>query len=136
MDTRTIIEGTADIEAGGPVRCPFCAHQNAPAGPDGAASHCRHVRWTFDQGGPLDFALFSVETSPYTQARGHSAREIGRAWLEEHGDWVVERVLHHFEATDGFVFGQLSDVDLLARDIWRAFHPEAERPQLERVDPV
>jgi hypothetical protein len=114
----------------GPVRCPICAQSNEPG------RLCRHVRWTFDQGGPIDFALFAIETSPYVQARDHSAGDIGAAWLEQHGDWIVERVLLHFEATDGFVFGQLADVDLLARDIWREFHPEAERPQLERVDPI
>jgi hypothetical protein len=131
MDTSiTVTDGAESIEPEGPARCPFCA---APAEP---GRLCRHVRWTFDQGGPLDFALFAVETSPYTQARGHSAREITAFWLEEKGEWIVERVLHHFEAKDGFVFGQLSDVDLLARDIWREFHPEAERPQMARVDPV
>jgi hypothetical protein len=113
-----------------PVRCPICAS------PNDAGRHCRHVRWTFDEGGPIDFACFALETSPYLHARDHSARDISKAWLEEHGDWIVDKVLLHFEAADGFVFGQLADVDLLARDIWREFHPDAERPQLARVDPV
>jgi hypothetical protein len=130
MDTTLTHEQEQETAAAGPVRCPFCAAPNQPG------SHCRHVRWTFDQGNPIDFACFALETSPYVQARGHSAREISSLWLEEKGEWIVDRVLHHFEATDGFVFGQLSDVDLLARDIWREFHPEAERPQLQRVDPV
>jgi hypothetical protein len=114
----------------GRVRCPICAAPNEPG------RHCKHVRWTFDQGGPIDFACFALETSPYVQARGHSGSEIDNAWLEEHGDWIFDRVLLHFDATDGFVFGQVAGLDLLARDIWREFHPEAERPQLERVDPI
>ncbi len=117
------------IEAG-PVRCPFCAHPNEPG------RLCRHVRWTFDQGGPIEFACFALETSPYVQARGHSAKEISKFWLDEKGDWIVDCVLLHFEATDGFVFGQLADLDLLARDIWREFHPESERPRLDRFEPV
>jgi hypothetical protein len=116
--------------ADAPVRCPICARPNQ------AMDLCRHVRWTFDQGGPLDFAYFALETSPYVHARGHSARDIGTAWLEAHGDWIMERVLRHFDASDGFVFGEVSGVDLLARDIWKAFHPEPERPRLERIDPI
>ena len=127
----TITAGEEEAPAHeGPVSCPFCAQLNE------AGRHCRHVRWTFDQGGPIEFACFAIETSPYTQARGHSAREITESWLQENGEWIVERVLHHFEAKDGFVFGQIADLDLLARDVWREFHPESERPRLERVDPV
>lgn len=117
-------------ECTGPVRCPICAHGNE------SLNYCRHVRWTFDQGDPLDFARFALETSPYSQARGHKARDIPKVWWMAHGEWVVDCVLLHFEATDGFVFGELSDVDLLARDIWREFSPEPERAQVQRVDPV
>jgi hypothetical protein len=130
VDTIITHDEEAPPVPAGPVRCPFCAHPNEPG------RMCRHVRWTFEQGGPIEFACFAIETSPYTQARGHSAREINSFWLQERGEWIIERVLHHFEATDGFVFGQLSDVDLLARDIWREFHPEPERPRMDRVDPV
>jgi hypothetical protein len=113
-----------------PIRCPICAHQNE------GTNHCRHVRWTFDQGDPLDFARFALETSPYSQARGHKAGDIPKRWWMEHGEWVVDCVLLHFDAADGLVFGELSDVDLLARDILRRFSPEPERAHLQRVDPV
>ncbi|MBI5289444.1 MAG: hypothetical protein HY873_10790 [Chloroflexi bacterium] len=126
----TIISQHDGAEAGAPVRCPICAQPNE------AMRYCRHVRWTFDQGGPLEFARFAVETSPYVSARGHSAREIPKAWWEEKGDWIVEKVLLHLDASDGYVFGELSDLDLLARDVWREFQPEPERPQMQRVDPV
>ncbi len=126
----TIISQPGGAEAGTPVRCPICAQPNEPM------RYCRHVRWTFDQGGPLEFARFALETSPYTHARGHSSRDIPKAWWEEKGDWLVDKVLLHFDAADGYVFGELSDLDLLARDMWREFQPEPERPQMQRVDPV
>ncbi len=126
----TILSNVEGSEAGAPVRCPFCAQPNEPG------RFCRHVRWTFDQGGPIEFAHFALETSPYVQARGHSAREIPKLWWDENGEWIVEQVMIHFDAGDGFVFGELKDLDLLARDVWRRFHPEAERPQIQRVDPV
>jgi hypothetical protein len=94
------------------------------------------VRWTFDQGGPIEFARFALETSPYVRARGHKASEIDATWMQLNGDWVVERVLLHFEAVDGFVFGELANLDNLARDIWKRFRPDSERPQLHRVDSV
>jgi hypothetical protein len=123
-----IVEKAAPTDAA--VRCPICAAPNEPA------RLCRHVRWTFDQGGPIEFASFALETSPYVRARGHRASEIGADWLAAHGDWIVECVLLNFDANDGYVFGDVSHLDLLARDIWREFHPEAERPQLDRVDPI
>jgi hypothetical protein len=116
--------------AGAPVRCPICAHPNEPG------RLCRHVRWTFDQGDPLDFARFALETSPYIQARGHSAREIPKQWWEAHGDWVFDKVMLHLDAAEGFVFGEHKDLDMLARDVWREFSPEPERPQMQRVDPI
>lgn len=128
MGTITTADETATT--GGPVRCPICAYPNEPR------RMCRHVRWTFEQGGPIDFAKFALETSPYVQARGHASGEIPRRWWEEHGDFVVDQVLLHFDASDGFVFGELKDVDLLARDIWREYHPETERAEMQRVDPV
>ncbi|HLB24660.1 MAG TPA: hypothetical protein VJP07_11245 [Dehalococcoidia bacterium] len=126
----TIISQYDGAEAGAPVRCPICAQPNEHM------RYCRHVRWTFDQGGPLELARFALETSPYITARGHSSREIPKAWWDEKAEWIVEKVLLHFDAADGYVFGELSDLDLLARDIWREFQPEPERPQMQRVDPV
>ena len=123
---KLIVEGA--ISADTPVRCPICARPNQ------ATDLCRHVRWTFDQGGPLEFATFALETSPYVRARGHGASEISGKWLAAHGDWIVDCVLQHFDASDGYVFGDVGQLDLLARDIWREFHPEAERPRLDRVD--
>ena len=120
---------TSELSAA-PVRCPFCAAPNEPT------NVCRHVRWTFEQGDPIEFARFAIETSPYVQARGHSAREISAEWMTAHGDWIVDCVLLHFDANDGYVFGEVSHLDLLARDIWREFHPETERPSLTRVDPI
>jgi hypothetical protein len=124
----TIISQMEGAQAGAPVPCPYCAQPNEPG------RHCKHVRWTFDQGDPLEFARCVLETSPYVTARGHSAREIPNIWWERQGEWVVEKVLLHFDAFDGYVFGEHKDLDLLARDIWREFHPEAERPQIQRVD--
>ena len=110
------------------VRCPVCAESNEPG------RHCRHVRWTFDQGGPIEFAQFAMETSPYIRARGHKPSAIGAEWLEAHAEWIIDRVLTHFEASDGYVFGELVHLDLLAREIWKEFRPENERPQMQRVD--
>jgi hypothetical protein len=100
---------------GGGVRCPVCAFLNVPG------RFCRHVRWTFDQGDPVTFARFALETSAYRHPRGHRARDIRTAWWTEHGEWVVERVLERFAAIDGYVFGEPADLDLLALDIWREF---------------
>jgi hypothetical protein len=94
------------------------------------------VRWTFDQGDPLDFARYALETSPYVHARGGRPSEISKDWWVGHGDWVVDQVLLHFDASDGFVFGDIAHLDLLARDVWRAFKPESGRPQIARVDPI
>ena len=110
------------------VRCLICAHPNAPM------QYCRHVRWTFDQGDPMDFAQFAMETSPYTQARGFSVAAVPRRWWDENIEWVVDQVMRHFEAADGYVFGELGDLDLLARDVWKAIHPDNLRPEMARVD--
>jgi hypothetical protein len=126
METTTSPDQT---HTGGPVRCPVCAEPNS------SSRMCKHVRWTFDQGGPIEFAQFALETSPYVRARGHKASEISSQWYELHGDWIVEQVLLHFDASDGFVFGELAHLDLLARDIWKQFQPEIERPVMHRVDP-
>ncbi len=113
-------------EAREPIRCPFC----------GAAitlqSRCRHVRWTFDQGGPLEFAQFALETSPYIAARGYSLLDTSRLWWERRAEWIVDLVLMHFDATEGYVFGELAQLDVLARDIWKEFAPDQARPAIPR----
>lgn len=125
-----IVQHVEGSEAPAAARCTVCGQENL------AERHCKHVRWTFDQGDPLDFARFALETSPYVQARGHRVEEIPQGWWDEHAQWVVDMVMIHFDAFDGFVFGELGDVDLLARDIWKEFHPDVERPQMARIDPV
>ncbi|MDP9238084.1 MAG: hypothetical protein M3P30_11945 [Chloroflexota bacterium] len=109
-----------------PVRCPVCAALNEPL------KYCRHVRWTFDQGGPLDFAHFALETSPYIHARGHSVRDIPRSWWDAGAEWIVEQVRLHFDAVEGYVFGELGDLDVLARHVWKEFRPDPIRPALAR----
>ena len=51
-----------------PVRCLICGSMNEPM------RYCRHVRWTFDQGDPLDFARFAIEACR-TLLRAHGAAE-------------------------------------------------------------
>lgn len=124
----TIIDQLADKASPEVVRCTVCGHENVPL------RYCRHVRWTFDQGDPIEFAKFAVETSPYVQARGFSSSSIPARWWAENGEWVVENVMLHFDASEGYVFGQNADLDLLARDIWKQFRPDPVRPQIVRVD--
>lgn len=101
-----------------PVRCPFCGRGNI------STRRCRHVRWTFDLGGPIEFAQHAVEVSPYTSGRGYSLAEIPDPWWNIHGEKVLELIDLHFGVDEGFVFGDLVDLDILARDIWRIIHPE------------
>ncbi|MEX2246994.1 MAG: hypothetical protein WEC75_09930 [Dehalococcoidia bacterium] len=107
-----------------PVRCPVCGTPNLPM------QYCRHVRWTFDQGDPVDFARFAVETSPYVRNRGARPSDIIDLWWNENADWVIEQALLRFHAEDGYVFGELSDLDNLTRDIWQAFRPDPVRPSI------
>jgi hypothetical protein len=116
----------SDRPDGGAVRCPICAVPNV------SGRFCRHVRWTFDQGDPVSFARFALETSAYRHPRGYRPRDIRSLWWSEHGEWVVERVLDRFAAIDGYVFGEPADLDLLALDVWRAFEPEPARPAIDR----
>jgi hypothetical protein len=112
------------------VRCPMCGAENVPM------RYCRHVRWTFDQGDPLDFARFAIETSPYTHRRGVRTSDIPATWWIEHGEWVAERVHAHFVAADGYVFGDPADVDNLVREIWNEVFPADERAPLPRHAPA
>ncbi len=125
-----IVDQVENREAAQNVRCPICAYPNA------RMDYCRHVRWTFDQGDPIDFARFALETSPYPTARRFSLRDISQHWWDENVEWVVDQVMLHFDAADGYVFGHLADLDLLARDVWKAVRPDPVRPQMVRVDPV
>lgn len=121
-----IANNNEDEELSEPVRCPICGTLNE------TMKYCRHVRWTFDQGDPLDFAHFALETSPYIRARGHTVRDIPTVWWDARAAWIVDRVLLHFDASDGYVFGEVGDMDLLARDVWREFRPDPVRPELIR----
>lgn len=126
----TIVTEGGSAAPGAPVRCPICAQPNLHG------QMCRHVRWTFDQGDPLDFARYALETSPYISARGHSVREIPRIWWDEKAEWIVDNVMLHFDAAEGFVFGEIGDLDLLARDVWKEFQPDVSQPRFERIDPI
>lgn len=126
----SIVRQAEGQEAAASVRCPLCAHGNTPG------QQCRHVRWTFDQGDPIDFARFAMATSPYTSARGFKVGDIPSFWWDERGEWVVEQVLLHFEAADGYVFGEIAHLDLLSRDVWKAFLPDPVRAEMARVDSV
>lgn len=108
------------------ARCPICGHA--------AQSEwlCKHVRWTFDQGDPMDFARHVVKSSPYTAGCGLRPSDVNPAWWSANGERVFDLITLHFEAAGGYVFGDLKDVDLLARDIWRMHTPEQERQPLVR----
>ncbi|MBF6600871.1 MAG: hypothetical protein IVW36_10225 [Dehalococcoidia bacterium] len=121
-----IAQGEGAEAAPAEVRCPICGTWNRPL------AYCRHVRWTFDQGGPLDFTRFAVETSAYRNPQGYTTRDIPEDWWHEHEEWIIERVLQRFAASDGYVFGELAHLDLLTLDVWRAFAPEPERRPIPR----
>ena len=114
----SILEQVDGAEPAKRVRCRVCGRDNQPM------QYCRHVRWTFDQGDPIDFTRFALETSPYTHGRGFATKDIPAIWWAENGEWIVEEVMLHFDVSDGYVFGELADLDNLARDIWKAFRPE------------
>ena len=111
------------------VRCPLCGTENL------TERHCKHVRWTFDQGDPLDFARCALEVSPYVRARGRKVSEISSYWWDEHGHWVVDHVVSMFHCLDGYVFGELGDLDILARDVWKRYDPDPVRLEQLRYDP-
>jgi hypothetical protein len=94
--------------------------------------YCRHVRWTFDQGGSGRVRALRARNDPYVWARGFKSGDIPNFWWNEHGDWVVEQVMAHFDAADGYVFGDLAGLDLLARDVWKQFRPDPVRPSMTR----
>lgn len=110
-----------DPGAPGNVRCPLCGVSFRLA-----TEHARHIRWTFDQGSPIAFARHALEASPYLRGLGARPSDIPDTWWKAHEDWVVDRVLLHFDASEGYVFGEIVQLDLLARDIWREFIEPAE----------
>ncbi len=93
---------------------------------------CRHLRWTPERGGPIDFARYVVHTSPYTQARGLKSMTIPQRWWEVHFDWLLERIEAHMDVHEGFVFGETSDLDLLCMDLWHKIAPEPTRAAIDR----
>ena len=111
-----------------PVRCPLCGRGNT------TTDRCRHVRWTFAQGDPLDFARHALEASPFTSGRGYSIVEIPAQWWPLHGERLIELIDLHFGVHDGFVFGELVDIDVFARDVWRIARPEPIPAGLVRID--
>lgn len=115
-----IIDQVEGRDTASGVRCPICGQENRPD------QHCRHVRWTFEQGDPLRFARFALEQSPYVFGLGHKPAEIPRAWWLEHGDWIVEQITTRFDVGEGYVFGEVGALDLLARDVWKRFRPDNE----------
>lgn len=119
------LEGNGQGASDG-VRCPICSGPNRPG------AYCRHVRWTFDQGGPVDFARFAVETSAYRHPRGYKSCDIRSAWWREQEEWILDRVLFRFAVSDGYVFGELAELDLLTLDVWRNFLPDPERAAIHR----
>ena len=132
MDTNEELQSQDEVPAELPteppaeVRCPICGQMNA------WMRYCSHVRWQFDQGGPVDFARFAIETSPYIHGRGFEPSIIPEMWWTEKADWLVDQVLLRFDATDGYVFGYLGDLDILSKDIWQEFRPDPARRELTR----
>jgi hypothetical protein len=88
---------------------------------------CVHLRWTPDRGGPIDFAKFVVQTSPYTERRRQQPGRIPQAWWEQHYDWLLDRIHVRLDVADGYCFGDAADLDGLCMDIWHEFAPEPER---------
>ncbi len=113
-----LVEQVGGTSAPKPVRCRICGRDNLPM------QYCRHVRWTFDQGDPIDFTRFALETSPYTHRRGFKSNEIPANWWAMNGEWIVDEVLLRFDVNEGYVFGEIVDLDNLARDVWKAFRPD------------
>jgi hypothetical protein len=110
------------------ARCPICGVENAPP------NLCRHVRWRFEQGDALAFARHALEASPYVRGRGHKPADIPRQWWLDHGEWIMDQIDFRLHIGDGYLFGELVDLDLLARDVWKRFQPDHERQDIARVD--
>jgi hypothetical protein len=98
-------------------RCPIC-------GRTASKGLCRHVRWSFDQGGPVEFGRFALESSPYVRGRGHRPGDIPESWWLIYGDWIIDQIGYRLRIGDAHVFGELADLDALARDIWKKFQPD------------
>ncbi|MEX0751275.1 MAG: hypothetical protein WD359_10760 [Dehalococcoidia bacterium] len=124
----TIIDQVEGKEQQAAVRCPVCGRG------DGPGNHCPHVRWAFEQGDPLDFAKYAMQASPYVRGRGHKWTDIPAAWWTANGDWIIAQIDVRLHIGDGYVFGELGDLDLLARDVWKAFSPDHQRTSISRVD--
>jgi hypothetical protein len=114
-------------ERNAPARCPVCGHSNSPT------DTCKHVRWTFAQGSPIEFARRAVAESPCTERLGRKPSDISRDWWDGHGDRVIELIERRFVPLDGYVFGHIADLDLLSRDVWNEFAPQPERASIQRV---
>jgi hypothetical protein len=97
------------------VRCPLCGAPNTSNG------QCRHVRWTFDRGGPLDFARHALSASPFSQRLGRNTAALNAEWMQAHGEEVIDLIMLHFGVDEGFVFGEIAQLDMLSRDMWRIF---------------
>lgn len=122
------VEGSSHKEPVHGERCPVCGRENA------RQNHCRHVRWTLEQGDPLDFAKYALQSSPYVRGRGHAPSDIPQAWWLAHGDWIIEQIDFRLHIGESYVFGEISDLDLLARDIWKSFQPDRDRAGIQRMD--
>jgi hypothetical protein len=124
----TILDQVEGAEPATLERCPICGCGNS------VGDHCRHVRWAFEQGDPLDFVKFAMQSSPYVRGRGHKWTEIPAAWWQAHAEWIIERIDYRLHIGEGYVFGELVDLDLLARDVWKEFSPDHERAPIARVN--
>jgi hypothetical protein len=111
------------------IACPHCGHEIVDR-----MAGCRHLRWTPDRGGPIDFAMYVVFNSPYTSGRGLRAIDIPTKWWEEQYEWLLDRVSTRLSVVDGYVFGEMVDIDLFCMDIWHRFAPEPARVGIDRSD--
>lgn len=112
------------VEGKGPQqaeRCPFCGRENA------RANLCRHVRWAFERGDALAFAKYALETSPYVRGRGHKPAEIPQAWWLSHADWIMNQIDYRLHIGESYLFGELAELDVLAREVWKLFQPDYAR---------
>jgi hypothetical protein len=124
----SILNQVEGREAAHAERCPICGCEN------GVPNLCRHVRWRFEQGDALAFAKHALEASPYTRGRGHKPTDIPKQWWMDHAEWIMEQIDFRMHIGDGYLFGELGELDLLARDLWKRFQPDHERDGIARID--